>query len=634
MDSFLEENPFPVLRVARDGALMYANRPAGALLAQWGCAVGDRLPASLEQQIVSVFEDGASRELDARCDGRDLSFVVVPVRERGYINLYGRDVTGRKQMEAELEERVRQRTRELTSANECLQRESDERRKVEGELRRSEEMYASIFAGIGVGISLIGPDMRLRSVNKTIHDLFPGIDLVRHPLCYESFHDPPRGEVCPCCPVLPAFRDGMRHVSIFDVPVLGEMRSFRFGASPVFAADGSVSAVIKTAEDITAERRAEALQEEEATRRRVLFEEARDGIVVLDGNGGVVEANPAFAAMIGYAPDEVSGMHVWDWDVRWSREELEERIHRLEPEGIRFETSHRRRDGTVFEVEVSTSLANWRGQRLNICTYRDITERKRAQEQLRELNAELERRVGERTAELEASNREMEGFCHAISHELRGSIARLEGFAGILAEHIAAGDRDVIAHCAGRIGVASRRLRSVIDALLAINRLSRAELNASWVDLSVLARHAARELGAGMTERAPQIRIAPEIRVWGDRSMLDICLRNLLGNAFKYTGRTPGPEIEVGAIDRDGRTVFYVRDNGVGFDMAHADKLFQPFSRLHGEQEFEGSGIGLAIVQRIVERHRGRLWAEAAPGKGATFYIALGLMPVFKENAA
>ncbi|WP_214171386.1 PAS domain S-box protein [Geoanaerobacter pelophilus] len=264
------------------------------------------------------------------------------------------------------------------------------------------------------------------------------------------------------------------------------------------------------------------------------------------------------------------------------------------------------------------------GERYILAGYTiDVTEQVHAESEIRTLNLELEQRVSERTADLERMNKELEGFCYAISHEMRAPIARLEGFSRMMSEIAGDSDTEAVVHCADRIDAASRRLRTVIDSLLTMNRLSRANVSLLPVNLSEMAKSIADELLQQCGDRKVQITIAPDMIVLGDRYMLDIGLRSLLGNAFKYTVKTENAVIDFGRLEMNRETVYYLRDNGVGFDLEYATNLFVPFCRLHSEAEFEGSGIGLATVQRIVEKHKGRIWAEAEKGKGATFYFTL-----------
>jgi PAS domain S-box-containing protein len=255
---------------------------------------------------------------------------------------------------------------------------------------------------------------------------------------------------------------------------------------------------------------------------------------------------------------------------------------------------------------------------------RNITERRNLAGQLYALNAELESRVSQRTAELARLNNELESFCYSISHELRAPIARLEAFSKVLSECVGEAGPEELLHLAERIGVSSLRLRSVIDALLQLNRIARAELDREEIDLTKMSRQILNELLEEGGYHKVAVSITPGLVVRGDRSMLAGCMQHLLDNALKYTAKVPEALIEIGQTSLEGTTVYYVRDNGAGFEMEFSDKLFEPFCRLHNDSEFEGSGIGLATVQRIIERHGGKIWAESVPGKGATFYFTLG----------
>lgn len=253
----------------------------------------------------------------------------------------------------------------------------------------------------------------------------------------------------------------------------------------------------------------------------------------------------------------------------------------------------------------------------------EFAERRRVEEEVRLLNTELEQRVKSRTAELEASNNELEAFCYSVSHDLRGPLTRLEGFGEALEEDYAdrldEQGRDYI----HRLTAASVQLKETIDALLDLSRLTRREMVVNEVDLSDCVRSIGDNLQRGDPQRPVDLIVAPGVKVTGDPRLLRVLMENLLGNAWKFTGKTDRPRIEFGA-DGDGqKPVYFLRDNGAGFDMRYAAGLFKPFHRLHGPTEFAGTGIGLATVYRIVQRHGGRVWAESSIGHGATFYFTL-----------
>lgn len=241
---------------------------------------------------------------------------------------------------------------------------------------------------------------------------------------------------------------------------------------------------------------------------------------------------------------------------------------------------------------------------------------------LAQANAELEKHVAERTAQLEAVNRELEAFCFSVSHDLRAPLRTIRGFSEVLVERHSGQLDERGLEFLGRIIAASQRMDQLIQDLLKLSRLSRSELQLRDLDLSAMAREILGELEQGEPARRVGWRVAPELRARGDERLLRIALDNLLGNAWKFTSRQPEARIEVGGQPGP-EPAFFVRDNGAGFDMAHADRLFGVFQRLHGMTEFPGHGVGLATVQRIVNKLGGRIWAEAAVGAGATFYFSL-----------
>jgi PAS domain S-box-containing protein len=254
-------------------------------------------------------------------------------------------------------------------------------------------------------------------------------------------------------------------------------------------------------------------------------------------------------------------------------------------------------------------------------TGKDITERKAAELALARLNRELEQRVAERTVELEQINRELEAFCYSISHDLRAPLRAINGYATILEEALATRLSDEEHQHFGRIVKNSVRMGELIDDILEYSRVTRDALTRQEVDLDALARGVVAELAE--TYPAALVEVARLPCVEGDPTMLRQVYQNLIDNALKYSSKCEAPRVEIGVLLQDGKRVFYVQDNGAGFDMRFAGKLFGVFQRMHPESQFHGTGVGLAIVKRVIERHRGTVWAEAEPGKGACLYFTL-----------
>jgi signal transduction histidine kinase len=238
-------------------------------------------------------------------------------------------------------------------------------------------------------------------------------------------------------------------------------------------------------------------------------------------------------------------------------------------------------------------------------------------------NESLARGLRERTAELETANKELEAFSYSVSHDLRAPLRGIDGFSRVLQEDCGHLLDDKGRDCLMRIGAAAQRMGELIDDMLALSQIGRAELRRAPADLSGTARAIADELSGQDPARRVAFDIAPGVIAQADSRLLRVLLENLLGNAWKFTSRVAWARIEVGVAEMDGAQAYFVRDNGAGFDQAYAGKLFVPFQRLHGATEFPGTGIGLSIAHRIVQRHGGRVWGESEPGKGATFYFTL-----------
>src|SRR5450759_1440176 len=359
------------------------------------------------------------------------------------------------------------------------------------------------------------------------------------------------------------------------------------------------------------------------------------GVSLTQPGGRVGNANATLAEMLGYSVAELESLTVAEIthpDDRAETARLTEAALAGEIDGFKVDKRYLRKDGSDLWTTASvTLLRDEQGRPVDfLAMISDISARKQAEDarreaerELAEMNVDLERRVLERTLELEAANKELEAFSYSASHDLRAPLRALDGFSLALLEDYGEQLDDTGRDYLARLRAAAQRMGQLIDDLLMLSRVTRREMVREKVDLSALARDILADLRQAEPERAVDAAVADGLVANGDPALLRIVLQNLLANAWKFTSREPEAQVEVGVDRRDGVAAYYVRDDGAGFDATYVDKLFTPFQRLHTAAEFPGTGIGLATVKRIVRRHGGTVWAEGAVDSGATIYFTL-----------
>ena len=377
-------------------------------------------------------------------------------------------------------------------------------------------------------------------------------------------------------------------------------------------------------------KRAEEALREERDRAQGYLDVAEVMLLVVDADERVALVNRKGCQTLRYEEEEILGQNWFDRFVpERLRDEVRGVFRRLMAGDVEPVEHH---ENPVVTKGGEERIIAWHNALLTdeagnvtgtLSSAEDITERKQAEEQLRRHRDQLEELVAERTAELTAANRELEAFCYSVSHDLRAPLRSMDGFSQALLEEYG-GKLDAQAQdYLQRVRGGSQRMGRLIDDLLDLSRISRQGLRRQPVDLSAMVREIAAGLVQSRPQRQVQFAIADGLVAQADPELVHVMLQNLLDNAWKFTRPHPEATVQFGVTQHDGESAYFVRDDGVGFDMAYADKLFQPFQRLHSEGEFEGTGIGLATVQRIIHRHGGRVWAEGEVERGCTVYFTL-----------
>jgi PAS domain S-box-containing protein len=752
---FPSENPNPVLRIARDGNLLYANEAAFLLLADWELEVGKSAPEVLKGPACEVFDTKTTKMVEIPCRERTFSIAIAPAPEDEYVNLYGRDITEGRRAEEALREsentarawlnaiqesaflmdrkgiilaanatvaqRMHRSIEELVGAciydfippetaharrllvaqviesgqpvrfedersgriidnliypvfNQSgqvkhmaiLGSDITERKQAEEALRESEDKFKYVFDNSVVGKSITLPSGEI-NMNKAFCEMLgyspEELQIIRwqditHP---DEIEETQRELDTLLSDEKEAARFTKRYLqkngSVVWADVSTSLRRDKQGKPLYFMttvvditeqkqaeeeirklnAELEQRVILRTAQLQTAnkqleselaerKRAEEALRESEERFRR-LSEAAFEAINIHDG-GILLSANDQYYEMFGYEPKELLGKQVIPLTVATDAIEAMKKVIATGSVGP-YESTGLRKDGTKFPMEIRVREMEYKKGKVRVAAIMNITERKRAEEALQQY-----------TAQLEAANKELEAFSYSISHDLRAPLRAMNGFSRILLEEHASQLPVEAQRYLGLVRDNAQQMGRLIEDLLAFSRLSRQPINKEPVAMADVVRQALAELRAEQEGRQVEISIGDPSAGSGqalpaceaDPALLKQVWVNLLSNALKFTRKRETARIEIGCEPAKvpnpsqgcGEYIYSIKDNGVGFDMQYVHKLFGVFQRLHRAEEYEGTGVGLAIVQRIVHRHGGRIWAEAEVDKGATFYFTLG----------
>lgn len=495
-------------------------------------------------------------------------------------------------------------------------------------LKGAEERYRVMVEQMSEGALTFSPDGTILYCNQRFADLLhvPLEEAIGASLLRFVPHD----EGALFRTLMAQSREAVVHSELGLCAADGARVPVNFSAAPLAEKEPeAVAAVVTDLSRLTAV--TEALRES-GEKFQYVFENSPIG-KSLTFPDGELHVNKAFCDMLGYTEEELRNQKWQDVthpaDVR-TNEGVIESILSGKQDSVRFLKRYLHKTGGVVWADVNTILRrDTNGKPLYFMTHViDITDRKRAEDELQAYKDHLEDMVRQRTSELETANQELEGFAYSVSHDLRTPLRAIDGFSHILLEQYEGQLDEEGRRLLSVVRNNAQRMARLIDDILAFSRMGRLGMTIADVDMQGLVRSVVDELRPDAASRNLDIMVQPLPAAQGDSAMLRQVWTNLLSNAIKFSAPKASARIDIGGQIEDAEQVYYIKDNGVGFDMQYADKLFGVFQRLHGVDEFEGTGIGLAIAKRIVTRHGGRIWAQGAVGEGATFYFTLPVKPV------
>ncbi|MFC1708001.1 GAF domain-containing protein [Planctomycetota bacterium] len=646
LSTFPAENPSPVLRVATDGTLLFVNQAGADQLVDWHLQVGRGVPPVLLDVIRSAPSEEHVHTHDLVCGELEHAVSVAAFPAAGYANLYFFDITERRRAQ----EAIRASAERLQESQQMAHMGDWSWDAESGDVTWSDEVFRLFRLDPKEFTPQIDSFLSLSPWPK---DLERGKELIQK-----------------------AIESRQARTFVHRVLLPDDSTGYYFSTfQGIYGDGGELTAIKGTVQDVTDIKRAE---EEIKLRSKIgsIFLTVPDNEMYVEVLKVVLEVAQSRFGVFGYIGDNGALVvpsltrHIWvdcqvpDKDIVFPREEWGDSIwptairqkkllfsnspsdlapkghvpitrniaapivHQGEVVGL-LQVANKETDYTPSDIGLLETLRDIVAPILSARLARDRQEkeRRRREGEIVTLNKELDERVVARTVELTAVNKELEAFAYSVSHDLRAPLRGIDGFSRILLADYQDKLDDTARDYLNRVRAGAQRMGRLIDGLLKLSRLTRVEMQQQTVDLSELARKIADQLQRDEPERQVDFGIAAGITALGDRALLDAALENLLRNAWKFTGHREHARIELGVTAHNGERAYYVRDDGAGFDMAYADKLFGAFQRLHDTKEFPGTGIGLAIVQRVILRHGGRIWGEGEVDKGAAFYFTLPTPP-------
>jgi PAS domain S-box-containing protein len=499
-------------------------------------------------------------------------------------------------------------------------RDITERKRAEEAIKRKESEFRAFFDNIENAACLLDKDKRYVIFNKQFikdHVRLTGTEPKVGQVVYERF--PPEVQAERLKLIDNVLQSGNKGKIEIDVDYLRDGRRFyyRTAFNPVNI-DSKTMGVSTISIDLTSIKEAEQ-------KFKDLVEKSLTGVYIYDYEK-FVYVNPRLVEMSGYTEEKLLTMNPLDFIHEDDREQVNENLRQRQEDSIKsfyYTAKARKKDGTIIWIEVLGSVTTYNGKKATIGTILDITENKKAELEITSLNESLERKVVQRTAELNEANNELEAFNYSVAHDLRAPLAIVHGYSQILLEYHSQGLDNEAKQMLNNVTASSNKMAELIDDLLSFSQVGKQEMNIADADMNKIANSALENIIALNNNSRAEVIINPLLPHAVDKNLMLQVFVNLISNAIKYSGKKDNPRIELGSYLKYGYKVYYVKDNGAGFDMKDYHRLFGAFQRLHSKSDYEGTGIGLALVMRIVTRHGGKVWAEAEQGKGATFYFSL-----------